>query len=231
MGSFYKKMTNAFSNRIYLKIIWRVSTSRIEYLRHTESFAKIDSVSFFMCFGHFDSLFRLTLMPLKIQNIFLALMYLKALIILILEWAHFPLHFKQLSRYDLSKLERFDEFLAFYIGKSQKFGHQNSLSFLFLSHLLHGLTWNLVSTILDIQSIYTGYRFFIFWFFGIQWRFKGQIFALFRSWLKFDTIWSIKTVWKQSNCFFQCFMIIRPVLKYLLCDISYFYISSIFDLF
>jgi hypothetical protein len=71
-----------------------------------------------------------------------------------------------------------------------------------LSHLLHGLTWNLVSTILDIQSIYPGYRFFIFWFFGIQWWFKGQIFALFWSWLKFDTIWSIKTVWKQSNWFF-----------------------------
>ena len=79
-------------------------------------------------------------MPLERQNIFLALMYLKALIILILEWAHFPLNFKQLPRYDLSKLERFDEFLALYIGKSQIFGHQNSLSFRFLSHLLHGLT-------------------------------------------------------------------------------------------
>ena len=66
---------------------------------------------------------------------------------LILEWAHFPLNFKQLPRYDLSKLERFDEFLAFYIGKSQKFGHQNSLSFRFLSHLLHGstTTWSIPS--------------------------------------------------------------------------------------
>ena len=72
--SFYEKLTNAFSNAIYLKIIWRVSTSRIEYLRNTEPFAKIDSVSFFMCFGHFDSLFRLTPMPLKLQSIFLALM-------------------------------------------------------------------------------------------------------------------------------------------------------------
>ena len=48
-------------------------------------------------------------MPLKLQNIFLALMYLKALI-WIVEWAHFPLNFKQLSRYDLSKLERLDDF-------------------------------------------------------------------------------------------------------------------------
>ena len=66
-------------------------------------------------------------MPLERHNIFLALMYLKALIILILEWPRFPLNFKQLPRYDLSKLERFDEFLAFYIGKSQKFGHRSSL--------------------------------------------------------------------------------------------------------
>ena len=56
--SSYEKETNAFSNTIYLKIIWRVSTSRIEYLRHTEPFAKINSVSFFMCFGRFDSLFH-----------------------------------------------------------------------------------------------------------------------------------------------------------------------------
>ena len=96
-----------------------------------------------------------------------------AFIILILERVHFPLNFKQLPRYDLSKLERFDEFLAFYIGKSQKFGHQNSLSFRFLSHLLHGLTWNLVSTILDINLYIQATDFYIFLFFGIQWWFKG----------------------------------------------------------
>ena len=101
-------MANAYSNTTYLEIIWRVFTSGI------------DDVLFLLFYGHFDSLFRLTPMPLERQNIFLALMYLKALIILILEWAHFPLHVKQLSRYDLSKLERSDEFLAFYIGKSPK---------------------------------------------------------------------------------------------------------------
>ena len=58
--------------------------------------------------------------------------------------------FKQLPRYGLLKLERFDEFLAFYIGKSQIFGHQKSLLFWYLSHLLHGSPWNLVSTFLDI---------------------------------------------------------------------------------
>ena len=51
--NFYEKLTNAFSNKIYLKIIWRVLTTGIGYLRHTESFAKIDSVSFLLCFGHF----------------------------------------------------------------------------------------------------------------------------------------------------------------------------------
>ena len=44
---FKKKMTNEFSNKTYSKIIWRVSTFGIEYLRQTESFAKIDSVSIF----------------------------------------------------------------------------------------------------------------------------------------------------------------------------------------
>ena len=83
--SFYEKLTNAFSNTIYLEIIWRVSTSGIGYLHHTESFPKIDCVSFLLCFGYFDSLFRLTPMPLERHNIFLTLMYLKAIIILILE--------------------------------------------------------------------------------------------------------------------------------------------------
>ena len=84
-----------------------------KYLRHAESFAKIDSVSFLL---FFDSLFRLTPMPLEKQIIFLALIYLKAFIILIIEWARFSLNFKHLPRYNLSKLERFDEFLTFYIG-------------------------------------------------------------------------------------------------------------------
>ena len=52
--SFYEILTNAFLNTIYLKIIWRVSISGIEYLRHTESFSKIDCVSFLLCFGHLD---------------------------------------------------------------------------------------------------------------------------------------------------------------------------------
>ena len=93
-------------------------------------------------------------------------MYLKTLIILILKWAHVPLNFKQLPRYDLSKLERFDELLAFYIGKSQIFGHQNCLSFWFLNQLLHGLTSDLVST---IQATYFSY------FFGIQCRLKVKL--------------------------------------------------------
>ena len=119
--SLYEKLSNAFSNTIYLKIIWRVSTFRIEYLPHTEPFAKIDSVSFFMCFGHFDSLFRLTPMPLERHNIFLTWMYLiKALLLLNLEWAHFSLNFKQFPKWPV-------KFIPFHIGKSQKFGHQNRL--------------------------------------------------------------------------------------------------------
>ena len=55
--SCYEKLTNAFSNTIYLKIIWIFSNSGIEYLRHTVPFAKIDSVSFLLFFGHLIAFF------------------------------------------------------------------------------------------------------------------------------------------------------------------------------
>ena len=58
------KPSIAFSNKIYLNIIWKVSTSGINYLRLSESFTKINNVSFVLLFGHFDSLFNLTHMPL-----------------------------------------------------------------------------------------------------------------------------------------------------------------------
>ena len=58
------KLSIAFSNTIYLNIIWKVSTSEINHLRLSESFTKIDNVSFVLFFGHFDSLFYLTHMPL-----------------------------------------------------------------------------------------------------------------------------------------------------------------------
>ena len=79
--------------------------------------------------------------------------YLVAFIILILKWAHFPFKFLQLPIYDQ-----------------------------FLSHLLHGLTWNLVSTILYIP-IPQIFDILIFWHYMSIWR---SNFCLIWSWLKFS---------------------------------------------
>ena len=52
-GYAYQKLGNAFSNTIYLDIIWKVSCTRIKLLGLSESFCKIDSINFWLIFTIF----------------------------------------------------------------------------------------------------------------------------------------------------------------------------------
>ena len=47
----YEKLGIVSSNTIYLKIIWRVSTSPIEYISYSDQFCKISYVYFLTIFG------------------------------------------------------------------------------------------------------------------------------------------------------------------------------------
>ena len=47
----YEKLGIAFSNTIYLKIIWRLSTAPIDYIRCSDQFCKISDVFFLTIFG------------------------------------------------------------------------------------------------------------------------------------------------------------------------------------
>ena len=52
-GYAYRQLSNAFSNTIYLKIIWKVSCTMIKPLGLSESFCKIDIINFMLIFTIF----------------------------------------------------------------------------------------------------------------------------------------------------------------------------------
>ena len=59
--------------------------------------------------------------------VFFILLYVVALVILVLKWAHLPTNSKRLPRYGSTKMTRFHAFSAFCIGKWAKFGPKFNL--------------------------------------------------------------------------------------------------------
>ena len=80
-------------------------------------------------------------------------MYVIALVIQFLKWAHFPLNSQRLPRYDPSKMGHFSAFWGICIGKSSKFGTKIQSVSTFSSHWVVQRTPFMV-LLEDMRNIY-----------------------------------------------------------------------------
>ena len=114
------------------------------------------------------------------------LLYVVALLMGFLKWAHFPLNSQRLPRYESPKIRRFHAFSTFSIGKEAKIEPQFKFSKCLIA--LQMLHWppNLVSSFLPLKSRIACNRFLIFWFFGILWPFLSRKFSKIEKTAKFS---------------------------------------------